>query len=224
MVFRLFLSLLLLLASSCYRSRYPLLPTNVQPGVYKIAYPGGSGTAWVVSKHYAITAGHVCEQFESTYVLLGTVERYPVERVAWEYGTGERDLCLLYSRADLGSGLIVADKMPRKGEAVSYIGYPRGEYIEADGVFLGDIDGDREYNNAAFSAPCAPGASGSPVYTTGGVWGVLVRVRTDGTSGNPDGWIHDGTDGCVAIPLAPLSDFLRRHDVPYNQPPFLDDI
>jgi hypothetical protein len=209
------LILTLLLLSNCYLKHYPLTPDIVRLATYKLSTPDYMGTAWAVDKHHLVTAGHMCE-VEGPFKVMRNYRYLPVTPIVWEYGTGVADLCVLYTPRDLDSWLIVAEKMPAVGDSTSYVGYPNGEYTESTGVYLGDLDGSEEHwNDAVFTAPCDHGASGSPVYTRNGVWGVLVRIRTDG------GNVHPGSEGCVAISLDYLKSILDNAGVKYVTPPEL---
>lgn len=212
-------SLLLLLfvlssVSGCYQHRWPLNPDVVSYSTFKIYMGDGQGTAWAVDEHHLVTAGHVCERGGPGAVIMDGVRRYPAKPVLWNYGSGEHDVCVLRTEFTLSRPLIIAKSMPKVGDKVAFVGYPYGEYIRSSGTFLGDTDGEESYNNAAFTAPCGPGASGSPVYTSKGVWGVLVRLRTDEI-----GLPMLPSDGCVAIELKELKAILDAADVDYDIPP-----
>ena len=204
--------LLLLCLSACYRHQWPLTPGVVSYSTYKIYMDDRQGTAWVVDKHHLVTAGHVCRGGGDA-VIQGDIRSFRASPVLWSYGNGVHDLCVLETRVALERPLVVADVMPRVGDPVFFVGYPSGEYVESSGTFLGDLDGDWTYNNAVSSAPCGPGASGSALYTSQGVWGVLVRQRTDG------GYIHDPSEGCAVVDLQELRRFLREAGINYLTPP-----
>lgn len=213
-------ALLLAALSACYLCHYPLTPSIAKQASYKVFMAnGGQGTAWAVDAHHLLTAGHVCESISNAFVVVGDFRRFHAHAILWEQDeAGQHDLCVLETTATMDSHLIVADRMPRVKERVGYVGFPLGEYSESSGQYIGDLDGpDKHLNDDVFSAVCDHGASGSAVFHDGGVWGVLVRLRTDG------GFVHDGTDGCVAIPLPAIKKILHDAGVSYDVPPTLPE-
>ena len=221
MVLRLALFLCLsLLLEACYLSHYPVTPKVASASTYRIFNTEVSGTAWAAGPGFVVTAGHVCEK-GGPFTLSDGHFNYPAEPVVWVDGPipallgpyGLEDLCVLSTRAKVVP-MIIAPHMPRPGDTVWYTGYPRREFGTFFGPYYGDLDGpESTMNDYASGAPCAPGASGSAMYTEAGVWGVLVRIRTDG------GFIHTGPEGCVAIPLHKLLAILNVAGVDYNLPP-----
>ncbi len=204
---RKFILALTILLSSCFLKQSPLTPELADHGTYKIFSDKAQGTAWAIDSYHLVTAGHVCETFEENFVLVGDGERrFHAKSILWEKtsDSGLTDLCVLETNVTLSSPLILADRMPFVGESIGYVGYPLGKWTSESGTYLGDLDGPEDWNNAVFDAPCDHGASGSAVFFSRGVWGVLVRLRTDG------GHIHDGSDGCVAIPLGPIKKLLAH--------------
>lgn len=205
---------LLLLLNACYLAQYPVTPKVAEQAVFRVTWDEGYGTGWAVDKHHLVTAGHVCEEQSVAYVVWGHLRRFPATVVIWEKGGGLNDLCILHTEVALDSWLVLADQMPAVGDKVAYTGYPAGEFDTYPGIYLGDLDGKEEHwNDYTISAPSAPGASGSPVYTPEGVIGVLVRRRTDG------GVLHDGSDGAAIISLDKLKDILDSVGVKYDRPP-----
>lgn len=213
----LFRLLFLLTLSACYLRHYPLTPEVAKGATYKVRTPSGGGTAFAVSKHFLVSAGHVCEM-EGPFVLHSGYRRIPVEPVLWWQDEGQRDICVLKTEISLDNWLVISLTMPKIGDKVGFVGYPLLEYGEGTGTYLGDIDGNEDMNDSATDAPCNRGASGSAFYHEGGVWGVLVRLRTDG------GYLHDPSEGCVAVGLPVLLEILKEAGVPYTQSPKLDDI
>lgn len=211
--------LFLLTLSACYLRSYPLTPSIVSQSTFKLMADEGGGTAWAVGPYHLVSAGHVCDM-TGPFRVEGTYRRFLATPVVWWHdGEGKRDVCVLKTSIKMDSWLIIASTLPEKGAKIGYVGYPMLQYGEFDGEYLGDLDGKDTWNDYAFSAPCAPGASGSPVYSDKGVWGVLVRLRTDG------GYIHPGDDGCVATGLPVLREILQEAGVNYNVPPeIMDDI
>lgn len=212
------LLLLTALLTSCYRGRYPVTPSVAESSTYKIFNEDAMGTAWAIDRHHVVTAGHVCEQLDHEKFMLvsSTERRIPAVMVESEMSktNGLADLCVLETRAEVGEGLIIADRMPKVGDKVGYVGYPNGIHYVGEGKYEGDVDGpDEHYNDDATSAPCDHGASGSAMFTSRGVFGVLVRLRTDG------GYVHPGEEGCVVIPLKELKSFLKDAGVKYETTP-----
>jgi hypothetical protein len=215
-VYAKFLILLLTLlgCNSCYLRHYPVTKEVAAQGVYLVTVPDyGTGTAWGVDKNHLVTAGHVCHGLNKGVVVYRNDKYIHGTIIGWEYDGELKDLCLIRTDMPVGS-LVISDRDPVPGEQVRYTGYPALEYYEGQGIYLGDTDGPHNnMNNATVNIPCAKGASGSPLYIDNGVWGVLVRLRTDG------GVVHDGSDGCAAIPRAALVAFLNAYKVNYTMPP-----
>lgn len=212
------LIVLLLALCGCYLKHFPLHAGVAKQATYKVHTGDSQGTAWAVGPHHLVTAGHVCETMTADFVIATETRRFHAKPILWQYseaGDAENDLCVLETDAKLDSWLVVAERMPAKNERVGYVGYPLGHYYEGSGVYFGDVDGPGHLNDDMFSAKCDHGASGSAVYHEGGVWGVLVRLRTDGD------YVHSGEDGCIAIPLAPLKKILSDAGVRYDVPPEL---
>jgi hypothetical protein len=200
--------LLLLCLSACYFRAVPLTPTVVSSSTYKVLTPIGGGTAFAVSKRFLVSAGHVCEM-AGPFRAKSNYRSFTVTPVVWwDDDEGLRDVCVLRSDVDMDSWLTISSTMPKKGDKIGYVGFPRLEYGEFDGFYLGDVDGDETMNDDVITAPCDHGASGSPVYASGGVFGVLVRLRTDG------GFLHDGIEGCVVTRLEFVREILNEAGVP----------
>jgi len=202
-----------LLLVSCHVQRYTVNMKAATSGTYKVFSEDAQGTAWAIDDHHLVTAGHLCETFSDHFILISGSWRFQAKSVLWEKSreTGHKDLCLLETEGTLPDPLTLSDRMPRVGEDIHYVGFPLGKYTEQDGKYVGDLDGDEyDWNDAVFSAKCDHGASGSAVFFKRGVWGVLVRLRTDG------GFVHDGDEGCVAIPLSDLKKFLDVYKVNYK--------
>lgn len=202
--------------AGCYLKQYPVTPAVAEASTYKLDTEMATGTAWAVDSRHAITAGHMCELVATHYVLVSsTNRRIMATPTMWEYSdsSGHADLCVLTAAADLAPGLIIADRMPAVGDAIGYVGYPLGQLSSSTGKYVGDVDGDETTNDDVTSAPCDHGASGSAEFTSRGVFGVLVRMRTDGAR------THTGAEGCVVIPLKELRKFLDDAGVHYVTTP-----
>lgn len=222
--------LILLTLSSCYLKQYPVTPEVADSATYMfMANDSYQGTAWAVNDHTLITAGHMCDANEDNYVAVGTTGRsFRAHSLAWEHGgKGLADLCALHTDAPLPNSLIIADVMPNIGDKVWYNGFPKGKYVRETGKYIGDTDGkDAHFNDFVATAPEDHGASGSAMYTTRGVWGVLVRIRTDDMHGgliaNFEEDAHTGDDGESCIDLKAIRSFLNEMDIKYDTTP--DDL
>lgn len=140
----------------------------------------GSATAWVVANSdvsYLITAGHACytelqgQQVTPEYTL--TSPSGQEHAVRFLMRSDDPDLCLMVAYEVLGPSMAVASEDPEYDEPVAYVGAPSGFF--GDGMapmFRGTYSG-----GDSCSLPGAPGASGSAVFTEGGVIGVLTRVN-----------------------------------------------
>lgn len=189
--------LVFLALGACYNARYPITPNVAERDTFEVVSSQLSGTAWAVDPYNFVTAGHVCEWGDQEVVLVHGARRIPVVRVAWNFEMQPcgADVCLLHSDYPLATGLVLAKEMPKAGTAVCYVGYPQGEYTEACGHYLGD-------NQTDF--PTDHGASGSPVFSQDGVFGVLVSARPG----------HAITDGFVVANLSQIQGLIA--DLPVS--------
>jgi hypothetical protein len=220
----LLLSLIFLMG--CYLKQYPVTPDVAETATYRLAAGDYLGTAWAVNEHTLITAGHMCEIPGESYVATSTSGRsFRVHSTAWEQGgQGIYDMCALHSEAPLNNWLVIADRLPKLGEQVWYNGFPDGVYVRETGVYIGDTDGkNAHFNDYVATAPSDHGASGSALFTKRGVWGILVRIRTDnGKNGLISNWddnMHDGKDGESAIGLPQIKAFLDEEQIKYDITP-----
>lgn len=216
---------LLIGCSGCYRDRFPVTPRVAEASTFivQVDYKGMglgmvTGTAWSVDEHHLVTAGHVCVASDGKDVVVSDRTRnFRARPILWENSetNGDADLCVLVALGvSLKDPLIISDRMPNVGEKVWTVGYPLGQFAHSNGKYLGDLDGkDSSMNDNSIDAPCDRGASGSSVYIEDGVFGVLVRMRTDG------GFVHDGKDGCAVIGLKPLREILDLAGVDYDLTP-----
>jgi trypsin-like peptidase len=144
---------------------------------------GWSGTAWAVKEDRGdalfMTAGHVCNTTDlgvpvtkSAFSLVSRDGQVHVAEVVRFTADPEPDLCLLRVRGLAAQPLALASEMPAYGDEVGYTGAPDGIYGGGMApLYRGFYAGD----NLA-SIPTAPGASGSAMYSSSGVFGVLVAV------------------------------------------------
>lgn len=181
----------LVLLTGCYLGRYPVTPTVVDGETFQAIADEGTGTAFAIGHHTALTAGHVCymeaiDGHDQLWLRTGGAIPMAIRArvIAWEMTPGsEGDLCVLHTDADLGPGLILADHEPRIGAPDTIIGYPRGHYSSTTGVYAG---------NGRTTNYSDHGSSGAPVFTQRGVYGVV-------TQGWPDGTLHAEVTGVTEI-------------------------
>lgn len=206
---------LILLFSGCYLDHYPVTPPVAARGVYMLVAGDYQGTAWAVDPHHLVTAGHMCEDPDAHPYITNGVRNFPVSVVEWQDTADDTsDICVLEAptRVNFTWPIIIADRMPRLGETAHYTGYPLGVWHEGTGKYLGDTDGPNSHSDDyTFDAACDHGASGSPVYTSRGVWGVLVRGRVAGA--------QDGSDGCTATGRGHIIEILDELGVKYQLTP-----
>lgn len=190
----------------------PVAPATAEDSTYKMLTGNALGTAWAASDHYLITAGHMCDETDKYALVSSLGERFGATLVDYSQTYREDDtapvvpddICLIKTDRTLTSYLPLAGDMPSVGDAVYYVGYPKGEWAKSYGVYEGDLD-DEHWNDYSFSAPCDHGASGSAVLDASGhVWGVLVRVKV------VDGEARPGVEGCVASPLSQIISILNN--------------
>lgn len=160
-------------------------------GLGLVVEPGQSfGTAWVAfndrDSSYLVTAGHVCAKgiaeipkelgggflmVDTTYTLRGQDSaEYPADLYV---RSDEPDLCILKTRTVIGPAMFISGTNPYYDEPIAYVGAPAMVY--GDGMapmFRGTYAG-----GTLVTAPTAGGASGSAVFTSHGVIGVLVMVN-----------------------------------------------
>ncbi len=146
--------------------------------------PLGYGTAWIAGFKegytYLVTAGHVCVEEAGSYKLLSrSGQNFTAVEVAQN---DEVDLCLLKTLGNIGPVLKIVGHYPEYGAKVSYVGAPLAMWGD-DG--LAPIYEGRYIGGAYVSAPTAPGASGSAIFTEEGVFAVLITVtrRFDSITG-----------------------------------------
>lgn len=206
----------LLSLSGCYLHQFPITLDIAEASTYRLESDTAQGTGWVVADHYVMTAGHMCWEARTLVLTSTTGRRLLGTPLVTDLSTGS-DLCIVKVAGPLAPPLVLADRMPKVGAKVAFVGWPMGHFVRSEGAYLGDLDHGQENmtdNSYAFSAQCDHGASGSAVYGAGGVFGVLVRVRTDG------GRMHDGSDGCVVTPISDIRAMLKEADIdPALAPP-----
>lgn len=222
---------LILGLAGCYLHQWPVTAHVVDRSTFRLtetnAHGSYRGTAWAVQPNLLVTAGHMCEGGGEFTVTTYGGYTIPAKIVAFRHGetpdlngqTGE-DLCLLKADVD-ATPLVVAYAMPKVGAKIGYAGYPAGVHAIGEGVYLGNNEG---------SAPMHPGASGSAVFTSVGVFGVLIQsryARPLHESCEPDLWGGeecaldrlDDVTGEVVVPVDKLRAFLKEAGVSPTDPP-----
>lgn len=153
-------------------------PASVVDAVFKLyatrdGLPAWTGTGWKIDADHMMTAGHVCDNEESTAKLELTAEtrwnaRYPVKVLRF---SRTPDLCVLDASEVPGPAMDQLVKVPTFGDEVWYLGAPHGVWGDGTAPFAkGFYIGGKRMMIAGY-----PGASGSPVFTKDGVFGILVR-------------------------------------------------
>ena len=155
-------------------------PDAVKDSVYMIyAYQDGhvqwSGTGWKIAEDALVTAGHVCDTEGEDGFKFRAISRwnqeYPVTVARF---SREPDLCIMLAPHIPGGALSELTWNPGYSEPVWYSGAPVGVFGDgtvpfAQGFYIG--------GNKCMIAGY-PGASGSPMYTEDGVFGILVAGWT----------------------------------------------
>jgi hypothetical protein len=161
---------LLALLCGCYVYSYPVTKEVVSGSIYEVKTGDIQGTTFVVAPGYLMTAGHMCKwgAADGAAYSLGGMG-IEVHRVIWSYP--DPDLCIYSASPNVTARpLVIAAHPPKIGEAMETQGWPNGTPAISTGV----VDGED-----TVTAPTDHGASGSPVYTKHGVFGVLVSLRDD---------------------------------------------
>lgn len=140
----------------------------------------GYGTAWIVKNEavsFLVTAGHVCEDGTSFTLTARDGTEYNALLVK---KSPVADLCLLRSEFVIGPELMLSTEFPVYDEPVAAVGAPNGVYGCENGGTL-DACGMAPISRGFYaggnlvSMPMMGGNSGSAVFTSHGVVGVLVE-------------------------------------------------
>ncbi len=172
---KLFIALILLVigCDACYLNYYPITFRVADKSTYLAMVKGGTGTAWVVSNGYWMTAGHVCDVADGADIRLvpddGPVAeiisaRPVVMETSFDF---KHDLCLLAGLTPVPP-LILSKQPAVAGTKVYMVGFPHGMRGTSEGIMLDE-------RSAKMSVQ--PGFSGAAVTTPEGVVGVLVASR-----------------------------------------------
>lgn len=132
----------------------------------------GSATAWVVrnemGRSLLMTAGHACPDGATFELLARDGSRTVATRLAV---SPDADLCAL-TAPQAGPPMAISRQDLYYDEPVAYVGAPARVFGDGRApMFRGSYAG-----GDLITAPAAPGASGSAVFTTQGVVGVLVGI------------------------------------------------
>lgn len=175
---------IVLLSAACQvpAPEAPMTPEGAAASTFMVDSDVGKGTAWVVSSSkdmtYLVTAGHVCDM-RLTALAYGLSpdfrlvaqdgKQYPA---TFLHRDPIADLCLVTAPGYLGPALRVAAADAEYGTPVAYVGAPQGYFGEGVAPFY------RGYAVGAgyMAIATAPGASGSAIFSSSGVVGVLVTV------------------------------------------------
>jgi hypothetical protein len=160
----------------------PLSPTDARASTFRVDTADGTGTAWVVANETAgshlVTAGHMCRNPLTDYTLVGydgKTYTAQLERVS-----ATHDLCLLATDGAVGPALSISPLDPIYDEPVMAVGAPNGVYGCDSGATIArcgmaPISRGWYAGGTLVSMPMVGGNSGSAVFTSGGVIGVLVE-------------------------------------------------
>lgn len=141
-----------------------------------------TGSGFAVDAHTLVTNAHVVAGAEQLQV--DTWDGHQLA-VTGSVTAAVADLAVVRTEEELPATVPLAAADPVGGEAVTVVGYPRGEALaRATGVVTGPAD-DPLHAAAAkvlrLEAPVAPGSSGSAVVDAGGaVVGVVYAGATTG--------------------------------------------
>lgn len=153
---------------------YPVTPATAVDATFQLQSEQGLATAWVArnedGRSYLVTAGHACVG-ASSFLLRhrdgGTTAAFVIKATE-----NDPDLCLLMTLEVVGPALGLDAQDPTYGEGVTYVGAPLGVWGNGMApMFAGHYAGGN-----LVTATAAPGSSGSAVFTSRGVTGVVVRV------------------------------------------------
>lgn len=143
-------------------------PVTVVDSVYQLKAPDWTGTGWKIDATHMMTAGHVCDGADELTAVSRWNAEYPVKIIKF---SREPDLCLIDAEGVPGPGLDKMVRIPAYGDEVWYLGAPHGVWGDGTAPFgKGFYIGGERMMIAGY-----PGASGSPVFTRDGVFGILVR-------------------------------------------------
>lgn len=155
---------------------------NVQPSVYKVKVfdldgeYAGSGTAWKFADESFMTAGHVCDGAGSLRLVNEFGQEYPVVEFDGVH-TDEIDFCFLHAPNVPGAPLKMTLDFPQKYETVYWVGATLSIYDEDDGATPGG-PGTYVGGEVCIVPGTGEGASGAPIFTKNGVFGILTRHAT----------------------------------------------
>ncbi len=141
-----------------------------------------TGSGFAVDPHVLVTNAHVVVGAQQLQVDTWDGHELQVTGTVVEAGA---DLAVVRTREELPTSLRLADADPAAGEAVTVVGYPRGEALaRAAGTVVGPVTdplGTSAGPVLAVDAQVAPGSSGSAVVdAAGAVVGVVYAGAVTG--------------------------------------------
>lgn len=158
---------------------------EVKVGKSKLYRHIGNGTAFAISEHEIITAGHICAELKDPTVSLSIyylnnkmlIEKSK-EKLVVSISDESKDLCLLYVENNPLKPIKLSDTVPLLGDRVYVVGFfGDGDYIMTEGFYGRNIFLSSKNNLPAvsLSAPTLFGSSGAPVLNNKGeLIGVVI--------------------------------------------------
>jgi len=152
---------------------------SIQKSVFGLASydmfdrPTGGGSFFSIGNDRFITAAHICEGLDSSFISKLKAKRInkygrsieeKIEPVILKINS-EKDICLLSIPGLKAEPLEISNNYPKAGDRVYMMGFPIGRAgLISEGYFAG-IDSDEDY---MLSFSCGFGCSGGPVLNTRG--------------------------------------------------------
>jgi hypothetical protein len=184
----------------------PAMSAVVADGsTYKLDTGDHLCTAWSAAPGFAVTAGHCCVGHAGDAMTLIATDGSMIAArpVLWEMSPGpEADACVLRAEGPLAPPLVFAARMPAPGTSDGYTGYPHGQHYIGHGEYVLGCGTTDEIQ---------PGASGSPVFTSRGVYMIVVQLRVD-AAGN----VLPGGQGTPIKEVERLLDRVGAHYTTYG--------
>ena len=177
----------------------------------------GTGTGFVVNKHYVVTAEHVLEDCNAVSIVHGHREidaQTAARDTSNDLGLLRLNKPLLYT-AKLRGG-----KPIRLGERISNYGYPLfGEISTSATITEGNINNlsgaGNDSTTIQFDAPTQPGNSGGPLLdSSGNVVGVAIKILSKKYA---DTTGHIAQNVNFAVKSSIVEGFLRSHNIPFDK-------
>jgi S1-C subfamily serine protease len=177
----------------------------------------GTGTGFVVNKHYVVTAEHVLEDCNAVSIRHGNRE-IDAQTAARD---ASNDLGLIRLQKPIGNtAKLRGGKRVRLGEMVANYGYPLfGQLSTSATITEGNINNLSAVGNDStmfqFDAPTQPGNSGGPLLdSSGNVVGVAIKILSKKYA---DATGHIAQNVNFAIKSTILEGFLKANKVPFEK-------